>query len=104
MQDIIDKMYEDGFHPDKLSKSERQFYEALWDQAHTLIDRLEEIEENLYNEENEISALEEAEENRREEYEMHKAIVGRKQADYDFNNQYTDESIDDDYNTFRRED
>lgn len=45
MQDIIDKMYEDGFSPSQLSARERRAYDALWDQAQTILDRLSEIEE-----------------------------------------------------------
>jgi len=84
MQDIIDKMYEEDFHPDNLSKTERRFYDALYDQLQTMNDRLEEIEEMLQNEEEERYAAEEAEEARLEEYEMHKAIVGKDRADEDF--------------------
>lgn len=84
MQDIIDKMYEDDFHPDQLSKTERRYFDALYDQVQTMFDRLEEIDEILQNEEEAIWAAEEAEEARLEEYEMHKAIVGEKQADEDF--------------------
>ncbi|UYE98778.1 hypothetical protein XbC2_349 [Xanthomonas phage XbC2] len=84
MQDIIDKMYQDDFHPDKLSKTERRYYDALYDQVQTLNDRLEELEEMLQNEEEAEWLAEEAEEARLEEYEMHKAIVGKKRADEDF--------------------
>lgn len=45
MQDIIDKMYEDGFSPSQLSIHERRAYDALWDQAQTILDRLSELEE-----------------------------------------------------------
>lgn len=77
MQDIIDKMYEDDFHPDKLFKTERRYYDALYDQVQTMYERLVEIEEIIQNEQ---------EESRQEEYDMHKAkaIVGEKQADEDF--------------------
>lgn len=84
MQDIIDKMYEDDFHPDKLSKTERRAFDALYDQVQTMYERLEEIEEMIQNEEEAAWIAEEAEEARQEEYEMHKAIVGKKQADEDF--------------------
>lgn len=84
MQDIIDKMYEDYFHPDQLSKSERRYYNALYDQVQTMYERLEELEEMLHNEEEAEWLAEEAEEARLEEYEMHKNIVGEKQADEDF--------------------
>lgn len=45
MQDIIDKMHEDGFHPSQLSLRERRAYDALYDQVQTILDRLSEIEE-----------------------------------------------------------
>jgi hypothetical protein len=45
MQDIIDKMYQDDFRPSQLSPRERRAYDALWDQAQTILDRLSEIEE-----------------------------------------------------------
>lgn len=50
MQDIIDKIYEDDFHPDKLSPRERRAYDALYDQACTLQERLDEIEMKLQEE------------------------------------------------------
>lgn len=87
MQEIIDKMYEDDFHPDKLSKTERRAFDALYDQVQTMYERLDEIYEMIQNEEDELWAIEEAEEAeeaRLEEYEMHKAIVGEQQADEDF--------------------
>ncbi|UYL04763.1 hypothetical protein EBOKLHFM_00143 [Klebsiella phage KP13-26] len=51
MQDIINKMYEDDFTPSQLSPRERRAYDALWEQAEAILDRLSEIE-----------AMEEAEE------------------------------------------
>lgn len=45
MQDIIDKMYDDDFRPSQLSPRERRAYDALWDQAQTILDRLSELEE-----------------------------------------------------------
>jgi uncharacterized membrane protein YgaE (UPF0421/DUF939 family) len=84
MQEIIDKMYQDDFHPDKLSKTERRAFDALYDQVQTMYERLEEIEEMIQTEEEAAWIAEEAEEARQEEYEMHKAIVGEKQADEDF--------------------
>ena len=50
MQDIIDKMYEDDFHPDQLSKTERRYFDALYDQVQTMLERLDEIEEILQDE------------------------------------------------------
>ena len=116
MQDIIDNMYEEDFHPDKLSKSERSYFDALYDQVTTMYDRLDEILEMLQQEEDERNEAEDAEEARQEEYEIHKAIVGQQRADEDFNvkstdyfsvNSFTrndDESTDSDSNTFSRED
>jgi len=84
MQDLIDKMYEEGFHPDQLSKSERRYFDALYDQVTTMYDRLDELLEMMQQEEDERYEAEDAEEARQEEYEMHKAIVGEQQADEDF--------------------
>lgn len=84
MQDLIDKMYEEGFHPDQLSKSERRYFDGLYDQVTTMYDRLDEILEMMQQEEDERYEAEDAEEARQEEYEMHKAIVGEQQADEDF--------------------
>ena len=116
MQDLIDKMYEEDFHPDKLSKSERKYFDALYDQVTTMYDRLDEILEMMQQEEDERYEAEDAEEARQEEYEMHKAIVGQERADEDFNVKSTDyfsvnsftrddnSSTDSDSNTFSRED
>lgn len=51
LQDIIDKICEDDFHPDQLSRSERRAFDALYDQAETLRGRLIEIDEMLDEEE-----------------------------------------------------
>lgn len=45
MQQVIDKMYEDGFHPVQLSLSEQRAFDALYDQVQTMKDILDEIEE-----------------------------------------------------------
>lgn len=82
MQDVIDRMYEDGFHPDNLSPRERAAYDSLYDQCQTMMDRLEELEEMLQDEEEARWDAEEAEE-LEEEYQMHRSIVGTQQADED---------------------
>ena len=53
MQDVIDKMYEDGFHPSQLSLRERRAFDAMYDQVQTMKDRFDEIEEMAYEEEEE---------------------------------------------------
>ncbi|AFC21794.1 hypothetical protein GAP32_344 [Cronobacter phage vB_CsaM_GAP32] len=105
MQDVIDKMYEDGFHPDNLSPRERRAYDAMYDQCQTMMDRFEELEEMLQEEEEARWVAEEAEELRQEEYEMHKAIVGIQQADEDFGHTFKRHDDDDSYkHTFSRSD
>lgn len=106
MQDIIDKMYEDDFDPEKLSNTERRYFDALWDQCETMIQRLEEIQDMMDAREVADERKWEDAESRLEEYEMHRAIVGTKKADEDFNNTFSNESIDDDYDshTFTRKD
>lgn len=51
MQDIIDKIYEDGFHPSHLSTTERRAFDAMYDQVQTMKERFDEIEEMDYEEE-----------------------------------------------------
>lgn len=106
MQDIIDKMYEDDFDPEELSAYERRYFDQLWDQCETMLQRLEELQEMMDAREEAEERRWEDEEARKEEYDMHRAIVGTKQADEDFNNTYSNESIDDDYDrhTFTRND
>lgn len=111
MQDVIDKMYEDGFHPDNLSARERRAYNAMYDQCQTMIDRFDELEEMLYDEEEARYAAEAAKELLQDEYDMHKAIVGIQQADEDFKHIFTrndDNSTDNDNrhstHTFSRSD
>lgn len=89
MQDIIDKMYENDFDPDKLSTSERRYYDQLWDQCETMINRLEELHEMMDERETAEEIRWEAEELRREEYDMHRAIVGTQRADEDFGHTFT---------------
>ncbi len=84
MQELIDKMYEDGFHPDQLSKTERRYFDALYDQVTTMYERLDELLEMMHQEEDDRYAAEEAAEAQLEEYEMHKAIVGEDRANEDF--------------------
>ncbi len=84
MQELIDKMYEDGFHPDQLSKTERRYFDALYDQVTTMYERLDELLEMMQQEEDDRYAAEEAAEAQLEEYEMHKAIVGEDRANEDF--------------------
>lgn len=108
MQDIIDKMYEDDFDPDELSTYERRYYDQLWDQCETMLQRLEELQEMMdAREEAEERRLED-EELRREEYDMHRAIVGTQRADEDFGHKFTryDDSTDNstDTHTFSRSD
>ncbi len=50
LQDVIDKICENDFHPDQLSASERRAFDALYDQADTLRGRLIEIDEMLMEE------------------------------------------------------
>lgn len=50
LQDIIDKICEDDFHPDQLSPYERRAFDAMYDQAETLRGRLIEIDEMLQEE------------------------------------------------------
>ena len=45
MQQVIDKMYEDGFHPSQLSHREQMAFNTMYDQVQTMKDRLDEIEE-----------------------------------------------------------
>lgn len=101
MQDIIDKMYEDDFDPDELSTYERRYYDQLWDQCETMLQRLEELQEMMdAREEAEERRLED-EELRREEYDMHRAIVGTQRADEDFGHTFTryDDSSTDNHST-----
>ncbi|AQW88875.1 hypothetical protein pEaSNUABM50_00346 [Erwinia phage pEa_SNUABM_50] len=100
MQDIIDKMYEDDFDPDKLSKTERRAFDALWDQCETISERLSELDDML--QERADAEWEESDEAREEEYQMHKAIVGTERANEDFGI----DSTEDDFsrNTFTRKD
>lgn len=44
MQEIIDKMYEDDFNPNKLSNYEKKAYESLQDQCETMKSILEDLE------------------------------------------------------------
>lgn len=67
MQEIIDKMYEDDFHPDKLSKTERRAFDSLYDQCQTMFDRLVEIHEFLDEEQEAMWDEEDAEEERADE-------------------------------------
>lgn len=46
MQEIIDKMYEDDFDPNELSPYEKRAFDALYDQVQTIKDRLDELEES----------------------------------------------------------
>ena len=89
MQDVIDRMYEDGFHPDNLSPRERGAYDSLYDQCQTMMDRLEELEEMIQEEEEARWVAEEAAELREEEYQMHRSIVGTQRADEDFGHTFT---------------
>lgn len=47
LQDIIDKICEYDFHPNQLSPRERRAFDAMYDQAETLRERLIEIDEML---------------------------------------------------------
>ncbi len=51
MQDVIDKMYEDNFHPSQLSPRERRAWDAMYDQVVTMKERFDEIEQMDYEEE-----------------------------------------------------
>lgn len=53
MQDVIDKMYEDGFHPSQLSLRERRAWDTMYDQVTTMKDRFDEIEEMEWEEDEE---------------------------------------------------
>lgn len=105
MQDVIDKIYEDDFHPDNLSPRERRAFDAMYDQCQIMLERFNEFEEMFYDEEAEA---EEVEERRLEEFEMHKAIVGIQKAYEDFGHTFTRNdtmSTDDSYkHTFSRSD
>ena len=101
MQDIIDKMYEDDFDPDNLSKIERNYYDALWDQCETMLYRLDEIQDKKDKELEEEELRLEREEERREEYQIHSSIISTQQVDEDYGHTFTrlDNSTDNSYST-----
>ena len=51
MQDLIDKMYEDDFNPNNLSIREKRAFDQLYDQVETMRDRLSELDEIAWEEE-----------------------------------------------------
>lgn len=49
MQDVIDRICEDDFNPNNLSKRERRAYDEMYDQVVTMKEYFEQIEQQDWN-------------------------------------------------------